>query len=184
MERVPRVGPKIVMLSVDPHLVEHGGGVDVTVEYANAVLIRVRRPDGVYHDFPADPPSGTQVFHISPVYGGDISVTALNPAAATSGNPYGESAPRVVPVRTYTLPPLSDLGLPDLNLGIPAIQIEANEVHIGEPDPANRASPSCATASPACPPRSPRGSRSHRPSRFLQRSGRSRSPRCPSHRTS
>jgi hypothetical protein len=121
------------MLSVDPPLVEHGGGVDVAVEYADAVLIRVRRPDGVYHDFPADPPSGTQVFHISPVYGGDISVTALNPSAATSGNPYGESAPRVVPVRTYTLPPLSDLGLPDLNLGIPAIQIEANEVHIGEP---------------------------------------------------
>jgi hypothetical protein len=126
-------GPEIVTLSVDPAVVEKGGGVDVTVEYRDAVLIRVRRPDGVHRDFPAAPGAGTETFHIGQISGGDITVTALDPAAATSGNPYGESAPRIVPVRTYSLPPLSGLRLPDLNLGIPALQIDANDVHIGEP---------------------------------------------------
>jgi hypothetical protein len=125
--------PEIVTLSVDPPLVEQGGGIDVTVEYRDAVLIRVRRPDGVHRDFPAAAGTGTETFHVGQISGGDISVTALDPAAAISGNPYGESAPRVVPVRTYSLPPLSGLRLPDLNLGIPAVQIEANELHIGEP---------------------------------------------------
>ncbi len=126
--------PEIVTLSVDPPVVEQGGGVDVTVEYRDAVLIRVRRPDGVHRDFPAAACTGTETFHVGQISGGDITVTALDPAAAaTSGNPYGESTPRVVPVRTYSLPPLTDLRLPDLNLGIPAVQIDANEVHIGEP---------------------------------------------------
>jgi hypothetical protein len=127
-------GPGIVMLSVDPPVVEQGGGVDVTVEYRNAVLIRIRRPDGVHHDFPAAAGTGIETFHVGQISGGDITVTALDPAtAATSGNPYGESAPQVVPVRTYDLPPFSSLRLHDLNLGIPAVQIDANDVHIGEP---------------------------------------------------
>jgi hypothetical protein len=126
-------GPEIVALSVDPPVVERDGGVDVTVEYRDAVLIRVRRPDGVHQDFPAAAGTGTETFHVRQLSGGDITVTALDPAAATSGNPYGESAPRVVPVRTYSLPPLSGLRMPDLNLGIPAVQIDVNEVHIGEP---------------------------------------------------
>ena len=126
-------GPEVVALSVDPPVVEQGGGVDVTVQYRNAVLIRVRRPDGVHHDFPASVGTAAETFHIGPVSGGDFSVTAVNPAMATSGNPYGESPPRSVPVRTYSLPPLSGLRLPDLNLGIPAVQIDANELHIGEP---------------------------------------------------
>jgi hypothetical protein len=126
-------GPRIVALSVDPPVVEHDGGVDVTVEYRDAILIRVRRPNGVHQDFPAATDTGTETFHVRQISGGDITVTALDPAAATAGNPYGESAPRVVPVRTYSLPPLSGLRLPDLNLGIPAVQIDAHEVHIGEP---------------------------------------------------
>jgi hypothetical protein len=127
------VSPRIVALSVDPALVELGGGVDLTVRYSDAVLIRVRRPDGVHVDLPAPGGTGSQVLHVAPISGGDIIVTALNPVTATSSNPYGESAPQAVAVRTYSLPPTSQLRLPDLNLGIPAVQIEANEVHIGEP---------------------------------------------------
>jgi hypothetical protein len=125
--------PEIVTLRVYPPVVEQGGGVDLTVEYRAALLIRVRRPDGVHQDFPAADGADTETIHVRQVSGGDFTVTAMNPALATSANPYGESAPRVVPIRTYSLPPLSDLRLPDLNLGIPAVQVDANAVSIGEP---------------------------------------------------
>src|ERR1700677_3485781 len=59
--RMARGGSETVTPGFDPPVVEQRGGVDVTAEYRDAVLVRMRRPDGVDHDFPADGGTGTEL---------------------------------------------------------------------------------------------------------------------------
>jgi hypothetical protein len=125
--------PAVVSVSIDPPLVEHGGGVDVNVEFRNATLIRIQAPDGVHVDFPVDSRSGSRTFHVRPCSGGVISVMAINPAAATISDPLGRSAVRSAPVRTYTLPPLDVFPSLYHSLSAPVVQIHAGDIVLGEP---------------------------------------------------
>ena len=125
--------PAVVSVSIDPPLIEHGGGVDVTVEFRNATLIRIQAPDGVNVDFAVDSGSVSGTFHLQPCYGGVISVTAVNLAAATASDPLGRSPARTALVRTYTLPPLDFCPALYHSLGAPAVQLHPSEVVLGEP---------------------------------------------------
>lgn len=130
---MPGGSPVVVSVNIAPALVEHGGGVDVTVEFRNANMIRIQAPDGVHVDFPVDSSSDSGTFHIRPCSGGLISVTAINPAAATASDPLGRSPVRTASVRTYTLPPLDVFPSLYHSLGAPVVEIHAPDVVLGEP---------------------------------------------------
>jgi hypothetical protein len=131
--QMPGTGPWVESVSVDPPLVEHGGGIDVTVQFRNATLIRIQAPDGVQTDFTVDFRSNSGTFHLLPCFGGVISVTAINPAAATASDPLGRSPAGTASVRTYTLPPLDFFPSLYYSLGAPVVQIHAPDVVLGEP---------------------------------------------------
>lgn len=131
--RVPETGPGVESVTVDPPLVEHGGGVDVTVQFRNATVLRIQAPDGVQTDFPVDPAANSATFHLRPCFGGVISVIAVNAAAATESNPLGCSTVGTASVRTYTLPPLDVASSLYHGLGAPVVQVDAATVPLAEP---------------------------------------------------